>query len=254
MVLYDGSHSILFMNDADFDAYKSSGMKTRHKHSWEDWRLVPSSRPVISSPSVKTKTVDIPGMDGVIDLTEVLAGKPRYGNRSGSLNFIVTNDHESWHTIYSAIMNYFHGKRVRAILLDAPDYYFEGRWALNEWKSDPKWSQITLNYDLDPYKYTVYTTIEDWPWDPFNFETGVIRLYKDLKVNGTLSMKIVGYGQDVVPTITCSSAMTFKINNKTYNLTAGSNYNPEIVIKDGENSIVVTGNGTISINYRGQSL
>jgi len=67
-------------------------------------------------------------------------------------------------------------------------------------------------------------------------------------------MKIVGYGQDVVPTITCSSAMTFKINNKTYNLTAGSNYNPEITIKDGENSIVVTGNGTISINYRGQSL
>ena len=55
------------------------------KNSWSDWYLVPSSRPVINPPEPKFNTVDIPGANGSIDLTEVVSGDVVYQNRTGSL-------------------------------------------------------------------------------------------------------------------------------------------------------------------------
>ena len=39
------------------------------KNTWDDWRLVPASRPVFNPPAQKVKTLEIPGGDGVIDLS-----------------------------------------------------------------------------------------------------------------------------------------------------------------------------------------
>ena len=55
-----------------------------NKNTWDDWRLIPTSRPVFLPPDVKKVLVDLPGSDGVIDLTESLTGYVKYGNRKGS--------------------------------------------------------------------------------------------------------------------------------------------------------------------------
>ena len=39
------------------------------KHSHRDWQLLLNSRPEISSPVPKTNYIDIPGGDGILDLT-----------------------------------------------------------------------------------------------------------------------------------------------------------------------------------------
>ena len=52
------------------------------KHSYRDWGLLLKSRPVISPPSPKTVYVDIPGSNGVIDLTESLTGDVKFDNRT----------------------------------------------------------------------------------------------------------------------------------------------------------------------------
>ena len=96
------------------------------KNTWDDWHLVPTSRPKFNMPNVKTNYVDIPGGDGVIDLTTTLTGRPVYGNRQGSFEFLVMNDYGDWYERYSDIAMYLHGKEYRVVLDDDPDWYYEG--------------------------------------------------------------------------------------------------------------------------------
>ena len=154
------------------------------KNTWDDWRLVPASRPVFNPPAQKVKTLEIPGGDGVIDLSQSLTGYPVYQNRTGSIEFIVMNDFKPWHMAYSDIMDYLHGQKLRAILEDDPEYFYEGRFVVNAWKSEKDWSRITIDYDVGPYKWSVLSSTDDWLWDPFNFQNGVIRpaLFKDIAV------------------------------------------------------------------------
>lgn len=132
-----------------------------NKNCYDEWRLVPSSRPVINPPKLKVQYVDIPGADGSIDLTESLAGRPVFEDREGSLEFIVLNDFNvdnydyNWIDVYTSIMQYLHGQRMTLILEDEPDYYYEGRFTVNSWKSDQNNSTITIDYRLSPYKYRV---------------------------------------------------------------------------------------------------
>lgn len=122
------------------------------KNTWDDWRLVPASRPVFNPPAQKVKTLEIPGGDGVIDLSQSLTGYPVYQNRTGSIEFIVMNDFKPWHMAYSDIMDYLHGQKLRAILEDDPEYFYEGRFVVNAWKSEKDWSRITIDYDVGPYE------------------------------------------------------------------------------------------------------
>ena len=101
------------------------------KNTWDDWRLVPASRPVFNPPAQKVTTLDIPGGDGVIDLSQSLTGYPVYQNRTGSIEFIVMNDFKPWHMAYSDIMDYLHGQKLRAVLEDDPEYFYEGRFTVN---------------------------------------------------------------------------------------------------------------------------
>lgn len=160
------------------------------KNTWDDWRLVPSSRPVFNPPAQKTKTLEIPGGDGVIDLSQALTGYPVYQNRTGSMEFIVMNDFKPWHMAYSDIMDYLHGQNLRAVLEDDPEYFYEGRFTVNAWKSEKDWSRITIDYDVGPYKWGILSSTEDWLWDPFNFQNGVIRssIFKNIAVTTTTNM------------------------------------------------------------------
>lgn len=157
------------------------------KNTWEDWRLVPASRPVFNPPAQKTKLLEIPGGDGVIDLSQALTGYPVYQNRTGSVEFIVMNGFKPWHMAYSDIMDYLHGQNLRAVLEDDPEYFYEGRFTVNTWKSEKDWSRIVINYDVGPYKWSVLSSIDDWLWDPFNFQNGIIRptLFKNISVTST---------------------------------------------------------------------
>ena len=34
------------------------------KNTWDDWHLIPSSRPLVAPPSIKSNYVDVAGVDG----------------------------------------------------------------------------------------------------------------------------------------------------------------------------------------------
>lgn len=228
------------------------------KHSYRDWGLLLKSRPVISPPSPKTVYVDIPGSDGVIDLTESLTGDVKFDNRTIKCEFVVLDARNRWSDIYSEIMDYLHGQRMRVRLDEDPTYYYEGRLQVNEWKSDKVTSTITIEGDVEPYKMEMFSSLEDWEWDSFNFETGIIRDYKEIRVDESLTFMIEGRRKSVVPSFTVvsddGSGLQVRFNGTTYDLPDGTSRVLNIVIKNGTNTLYFTGNGTVSIDYRGGRL
>lgn len=225
------------------------------KNTWDDWHLIPTSRPVFNPPSVKTSTIEIPGGDGALDLTTVLAGRPLFKNRTGSLEFYVENGFRDWTVLFSEIMGYMHGQKMKAVLEDDPAYFYEGRFAVNTWKSNKERSTIVIDYDVNPYKQDILGTDEEWIWDTFNFETGIIRNYKNLPVNGRLEMVILVDMMPVSPTILASnSGMTVSHNGATYDLIKGLNSFPDLILEKGENTLIFTGSGTITIAQTGGRL
>ena len=226
------------------------------KNTWDDWHLVPSSRPVIAPPDVKSKTVDIPGADGELNLTELLNGRPTYQNRTGSIEFIVANDYWDWDVAYSTIMNYLQGKSMKMVLEDDPAYYYEGRFAVSEWRSDKSWSLITIDYNVYPYKKDLSATDEDWLWDSFDFETQIIQNgTKNLTVDGVLTVTVEGSPQPVAPVITVSGPMTLSLHGIEKSMDKAGDYKyGDILFREGMNRITFRGNGNVTISYRGGRL
>lgn len=166
----DMYHSITFGDGTLYPVGHPKQGQFAGANTWDDWHLIPSSRPTVVQAGVSTNFVDIPGRkDGPIDMSEYLTNGIVYTGRSGSFEFYVDNDHEYWETIRSKIVQYLHGKRMKMCLEDDPNYYYEGRFSLSEWKSGSWFSSVIINYVVGPYKYRI-TTGERWIWDPFNFD------------------------------------------------------------------------------------
>lgn len=156
-------------------AYPSSGFTGYHsimigdKNTFNDWHLFSINRPFVAPPLPKTRYVDILGMSGSLDYTEAPNKIPKYADREGSWEFIILNPGDvpgysiedqgsykyNWSRLYSEIMAYLRGRRFdRIILEDDWQYVYRGRVWVNEYRSDPMWGRIVLNYRLSPFKYS----------------------------------------------------------------------------------------------------
>lgn len=143
------------------------------KNTYDDWRLIPMSRPVIAPPEQKTELIEIPYSDGSIDMSTALNGYPTYQRRTGSIQFLVEPGYKSWIDVYNDIVRSLHGYEFKVFLEEEPDWYYYGRINVDEWSSEERYSTITLNYDFEPYKKFIRMSDEDFVWDTFNFDTGI---------------------------------------------------------------------------------
>lgn len=128
-------------------------------NSWDDWHLIPTSRPVIAPPEAETHYEDTPISDGVYDLTDVLTGAPKYRYREGNVRFMVENGYRNWVDLYSEIADLLHGQYVRVILEDDPLFFYEGRVFVDKWECERHCSYISIGYKFKPEK----TVIEQQP-------------------------------------------------------------------------------------------
>lgn len=144
--------------------------------------LIPTTRPYIAPPSIKTNKIEIPGANGEIDLTENLTGYPLYNRRTGSWEFIVSqggwgpadvnnrivlprsreDSYYAWLDKYNYLMSYINGREHAIELVDSiyPDtdedygYFYKGRLTVKAYKPGNKYSTVTIDYDLDPFRYS----------------------------------------------------------------------------------------------------
>ena len=217
--------------------------------SHEDWGLKLETIQ-LSFPESKTDQIDVPGSNGVIDLTEV-NGQVCYKNRTMTLTFSLDDDYTEWHLLSSRIAKELHGKMIKCILPDDPNYYYEGRFSLYSKKTNDVITDIVITGDVHPFKMDVYSSSEEWLWDPFSFEDGIIRSYHDIEISGTTSVSVIGSEMPVVPKFICSTEMDLSFNGSVFHLHAGETTDYDIILSDGENPLIFTGHGTVTIEYRG---
>lgn len=140
-------------------------------NTWKDFRLIPTSRPVVAPPEVRTNFVDVPGADGSLDFTEALDEMIHFKNREGEWEFYVCHEkldedtngaysrQQQWAMNFSYLMNVIHGRRNSIILMDewaeggGNNRLYVGRTFVDGLKSDPSHSIITISYILLPHRY-----------------------------------------------------------------------------------------------------
>lgn len=134
-------------------------------NTFEDWHLIPTSRPNFTPAELLSNYVETPGVDGSIDLLKLTLqgiGGSNVGNSTGSFEFILDNgdnfDYGQWYERYSAIMNWLHGKRLGATLCETgdsgevpiqPERYYEGRFWVSGFNSGASFSIITISYETN---------------------------------------------------------------------------------------------------------
>lgn len=122
-------------------------------NTWDNWRLIPSSRPTLVQPTPVYKYVEIPGRDGTLDTTDYLIGRPTYSDRKGQFEFYVYNDGTNWANRRAQIASFLTGKKMKMFLEDDPNYYYYGRFFFKEWRSEANFSKVVIEYQVAPYRY-----------------------------------------------------------------------------------------------------
>lgn len=176
----------------------TDGELITNKFSWDTWGLIPSSVPMVSMPDIYENTIDIPGTNQSVDLSNVLLGFPTFKKRTGSWKFYCdltkvckiprpTPEDQSafvmknWtrEGLYGSLASYFHGQNRKVILIDDdPEYYYKGKFKLGNMTSGKGFPQIDISYTLDPFKYWIHSTHTAQKWDPFDFIDGIVT-YED---------------------------------------------------------------------------
>lgn len=128
------------------------GATINGKHTYWDWGLLPAAFPAVSPPEPKTKVIEIPGTDHVIDLTETLSGKVNYEQREITYPLLMTCSRDRWEGLYTEILNHLHGKKVEIILDVDNEYYYTGRAEISDWKPGKAFAEITIKATVNPYK------------------------------------------------------------------------------------------------------
>lgn len=220
-------------------------------HLLRDLGMGLSRTDCVQPPEPKAVTQDLPGNDGLVDLTDSLSGHVLYNNREITLEIGRGLDRNQWPVAYSRVMSLFHGKGVKVIFDDDPDYFYEGRATVSDYARTQTLGTMVITVSAMPYKQEIYGGLDRWKWNPFNFETGIIRNYSNLKVDGRLELKIMGRSKIIIPTIVSDASMQVEWQGNQYAIVPGNNKLYDIAIPEGEHMLIFIGHGTVSVDYRG---
>lgn len=206
------------------------GIRFGNYHSFDNFRLVLSQK-TIGTPSPKVETIDIPGGDGVLDLTEFFGGV-KYNNRHLSFEFATVVPQSEFMLLFANVQNALHGQKMKIILDEDPEWYYFGRITVSEWKADKRIGKLTIDCECEPFKQSINTTT----------------VTKAVASNATIAL--ANDKMPSIPTITTSAEflVSFGGYNDTY--PAGTFTIPELELREGTNQVYVEGSGNISFTYR----
>lgn len=167
------------------------------KNTWDDWKMIPVSRPVVAPPVEKVLSVDVPGRDGTTYLSKSLTGYPVFKAREGNWEFYLDTDEWRGQNLSTPVgtgaLEYLSRAlaksnsipaQTRVRLEDDPAFFYLGRvWVNGGIKQENGHSVVTFAYSLYPFKFLYDNIQEDWVWDTFGFETDLAVPYcKDIQI------------------------------------------------------------------------
>jgi phage-related protein len=206
-------------------------------HSFNDLNLILNSKE-IGSPAVKTKTIEIEGADSSLDLTEFF-GEAKFENVMHKFQFSTIVPQAQFLSLFSAVKNALHGKKMRIALDGDPLFYYIGRIHVSSFTNEKSVGIISIECDCEPYKYKKEKTVAE------------------ITVNGTYTTTIPNSRKRVVPEVKVETSGTINIvygEGNVWDLGSGTYTLPELELVEGENTVTVTGTGTITFTYQEGSL
>lgn len=246
------------------DLFKSATIKIEGTNTsyntYDDWGLYITNTDCIGEPKQYTRYIEVPGRNGLLDLSEVISGRQVYTSREIKINLAGARDKTTWQAAMSILRNRINGKVCQIIFDDDPEYYWRGRIDIKGFNSVLDLGKFTIDIPTaDPYKYSVLTSAEPWLWDPFNFETDMITYIGAITVSGSETVTIpaghMATTPDLVVSDKTSTSFTVTTGGTTYNLVVGSNKIPAIMVGGGSDvELEFTGSAKVQIVYRSGSL
>lgn len=178
----------------------------------------------LSPPEPKTTTVEIPGRDGVLDLTESLIGDVTYGNRSMTFTFLIV-DLEQFEVIKTQVSNALHGRKFNFEMTMDPGYTYTGRFKINSYTHTATWSHgicgfIEVEIDAEPYKLKSHYVY-------------------NLNATGGAMFQLPSGRKKVHPIIDLKSPARIRWKNIVYRVGAGRFQLNDVLFEEGLNDIYI---------------
>lgn len=177
----------------------------------------------LEPPEPKTYTVDVPGGNGVIDLTESLTGDVVYKNRKQEFIFDII-DVKNFEKVKTEISNFLHGKAFDYTMTMDPGYTYHGRFSVESYNhssfANGLLGQIKISIDANPYKLKEHCS------------------YK-LNATGGRYYSFESGRRPVHPVLECTQPCFITFKGIEYTVPAGTHRLNDILFNDGMNDIYV---------------
>lgn len=188
----------------------------------------------LSPPEPKTYTVDIPGGNGKLDLTESLLGDTAYDNREQEFSLYVI-DVTNFEKVKTNVSNFLHGRTFDYQISMDPGYTYHGRFSISEYSHATYASGILgmfkIKIDADPFKY-----LPD-------------RVYRVDAVGGT-TVYFESGRQRVRPTIESDGFLKIIFDNKLITLQQGSWTINDLLFTYGTNAVYFNSYNIKNLTWR----
>lgn len=195
----------------------------------------------LDPPAWRENLVEVPGMDGAIDLSACPAGDVAYSPRALSITLERSDGtRASREAAIDAMVNALDGKSLKITLPDGVDHYVWGRVRVAPQYSDLAHAQVIVSATCDPWRRKAAPTVV----------SGTV------PESGTLSLSLPNERRPVVPTVEVSAAATLTFGGKDIAVAAGSHRSLDIRLAAGSNTLAVTAAAgtTVSVTYQEASL
>lgn len=136
-----------------------TGIKVGDYHTYADFGLKMLS---FEAPEPKVRKIlkEVPGRQGFLDLSESLTGEPLYENRPVVGEFDMEEpDPKVANEKLREIRDCLHGKRLKIIDDNEPDYYYEGRISVETQRKNNIYYTVLISADADPFKLKLRETV-----------------------------------------------------------------------------------------------
>lgn len=133
------------------------GIQFGQYHSFRDLKLILSKKEM-GAPAVKTRSIEIEGADGVLDLTDFF-GVPKYGEVTHTFEFSTLVSQTEFLSIFSTVKNALHGQKMRITLDDDPLFFYVGRCYVSKFTNEKGVGIVSIECVCEPYKYKANETI-----------------------------------------------------------------------------------------------
>lgn len=131
-------------------------------HTGNDLDLVQEEKK-IEKPKIQSHTVEVPGRNGLLNLTKGLTGRVMYYNRTLSFRYFGTGARSRLLEL-DTLLSRYHGQTIRIVDDDYPDHYYEGEASV-ETELKGNYIIISLTVDAQPFRLKTEPTVYEMDVD-----------------------------------------------------------------------------------------